>query len=39
MSGSDEVTRLIAAIEKGDADALAELMAPDVAFHSPLTDR
>lgn len=28
-----------AAAERGDADAVAELLAPDVALHSPLTDR
>lgn len=25
--------------ERGDADAIAELLAPDVVFHSPLTSR
>src|SRR5947208_5875423 len=33
------ITALRAAGESGDADALAELLAPDVVFHSPLTDR
>lgn len=28
-----------AAGERGDADALAVLLAPDVVFHSPMTDR
>ena len=30
---------LRAAGESGDADAIAELLAPDVVFHSPMTDR
>jgi len=30
---------LRAAGERGDADAVGELLAPDVVFHSPLTDR
>lgn len=30
---------LRAAGEDGDADAIAELLAPDVVFHSPMTDR
>lgn len=30
---------LRAAGERGDADALAELLAPDVVFHSPMTAR
>jgi hypothetical protein len=30
---------LCAAGESGDADAIAELLAPDVVFHSPMTDR
>jgi SnoaL-like domain len=30
---------LRAAGERGDADAVAELLAPDVVFHSPMTDR
>jgi hypothetical protein len=33
------ITALRAAGERGDADALAELLAPDVVFRSPLTDR
>lgn len=28
-----------ASAENGDADAVAPLLAPDVAFHSPMTDR
>jgi hypothetical protein len=35
-----EATRaLCAAAERGDADAVAELLAPDVVLHSPMTDR
>src|SRR5918997_4715800 len=30
---------LRAAGEKGDANAVAELLAPDVVFHSPMTER
>lgn len=30
---------LRAAGEKGDADAVAKLLAPDVVFHSPMTER
>jgi SnoaL-like protein len=33
------ITALRAAGESGDADAVAELLAPDVVFHSPLTAR
>lgn len=33
------VDGLRAAAERGDADAVAELLAPDVVFHSPMTDR
>jgi hypothetical protein len=33
------VMALRAAGERGDADAVAELLAPDVVFHSPLTSR
>jgi hypothetical protein len=33
------ITALRAAGESGDADAVAELLAPDVVFHSPLTTR
>ena len=36
---STATTALRAAAEKGDADAVAELLAPDVVFHSPLTAR
>jgi len=32
-------TALRAAAERGDADAVADLLAPDVVFHSPLTSR
>jgi hypothetical protein len=34
---SKAVTALRAAAERGDADALAELFAPNVVFHSPMT--
>lgn len=33
------ITALRAAGDSGDADAVAELLAPDVVFHSPLTER
>jgi hypothetical protein len=33
------VTALREAAERGDADAVAALLAPDVVFHSPFTDR
>jgi hypothetical protein len=33
------ITVLRAAGESGDADAVAELLAPDVVFHSPKTER
>jgi hypothetical protein len=33
------ITAFRAAGESGDADALAELLAPDVVFHSPMTER
>ncbi|GAB3921000.1 hypothetical protein GCM10029976_007420 [Kribbella albertanoniae] len=36
---SAAVAALRAAAERGDADALAELFAPDVVFHSPMTMR
>ena len=36
---SAAVTALTAAAERGDADAVAELLAPDVVFHSPMTTR
>jgi hypothetical protein len=36
---STTVTALRAAGERGDADAVAELLAPDVIFHSPFTAR
>jgi hypothetical protein len=32
------ITALRAAGERGDANAVAELLAPDVVFHSPMTD-
>jgi hypothetical protein len=36
---STALAALCAAGERGDADAVAELLAPDVVFHSPMTDR
>ncbi len=36
---STAITALRAAGESGDADAVAELLAPDVVFHSPITAR
>jgi SnoaL-like domain len=36
---STAITALRAAGERGDANAVAELLAPDVVFHSPLTTR
>jgi ketosteroid isomerase-like protein len=36
---SSAITALRAAAESGDADAVAELLAPDVVFHSPITAR
>jgi len=36
---STAITALRAAGENGDADAVAELLAPDVIFHSPMTAR
>ena len=36
---SKAITALRAAGESGDADAVAELLAPDVVFHSPITAR
>lgn len=33
------ITALRAAGESGDADAVAELLAPEVVFHSPMTTR
>lgn len=36
---STAITALRAAGERGDADAVAELLASDVVFHSPLTAR
>lgn len=33
------ITAYRAAAERGDADAVALLLAEDVAFHSPMTDR
>jgi hypothetical protein len=35
---SAAITALRAAGERGDASAVAELLAPDVVFHSPMTD-
>lgn len=36
---STAIAALRAAGERGDADAVAELLAPDVVFHSPMTER
>jgi hypothetical protein len=36
---STAIAALRAAGESGDADAVAELLAPDVVFHSPFTER
>jgi ketosteroid isomerase-like protein len=36
---SAAVTALRAAAERGDADGVAELLAPDIVFHSPMTTR
>ena len=36
---STAITALRAAGERGDAIAVAELLAPDVVFHSPMTER
>ena len=36
---STAIAALRAAGESGDADAVAELLAPDVVFHSPITAR
>jgi ketosteroid isomerase-like protein len=36
---SAAVAALRAAAERGDADAVAELLAPDAVFHSPMTTR
>jgi ketosteroid isomerase-like protein len=36
---STAMTALRLAGERGDADAVAELLAPDVVFHSPMTER
>jgi SnoaL-like domain len=36
---STATATLRTAAERGDADAVAELLAPDVVLHSPLTDR
>ena len=38
-SVSTAITALRAAGESGDADAVAELLARDVVFHSPMTER
>lgn len=38
-SVSTAIAELRAASESGDADAVGELLAPDVVFHSPLTSR
>jgi hypothetical protein len=36
---STAINALRAAGERGDADAVAELLAPDVVFHSPMSER
>jgi ketosteroid isomerase-like protein len=36
---STAITALRTAGERGDADAVAELLAPDIVFHSPMTER
>lgn len=36
---SATVNALRAAAERGDGDAVAELLAPEVIFHSPMTTR
>jgi hypothetical protein len=36
---STAISALRAAGESGDADAISELVAPDVVFHSPMTER
>lgn len=36
---SATITAFRGAADRGDADAVAALLAPDVALHSPLTDR
>jgi hypothetical protein len=36
---STAITALRAAGERGDANAVAALLAPDVVFHSPMTER
>jgi hypothetical protein len=38
-AASAAVTALRDAAERGDADAVAAVLAPDVVFHSPFTDR
>jgi hypothetical protein len=38
-SASVATTALRAAAEEGDADAVAQLLAPGVVFHSPMTER
>jgi hypothetical protein len=38
-SVSTAISALRSASESGDADAVAELLAPDVVFHSPMTTR
>ena len=39
MTVSTTIKALRSAGERGDADAVAELLAPDVVFHSPMTER
>lgn len=38
-SADQTIAAYRAAAERGDADAVAPLLAEDVAFHSPMTDR
>lgn len=38
-AASTTTKTLRAAAERGDAEAVADLLAPDVIFHSPMTDR
>ena len=37
MSSGVRAARFRAAVEQGDIDALGELLAPEVVFHSPVT--
>jgi hypothetical protein len=38
-AASTATNALRAAAERGDADAVSDLLAPDVVFHSPMTER